>query len=71
MGGADNPPGQEARESRPERLVPGNWHQNPLTCRILRNAGYALDGSLSSKTASVPPPIRTGFGVIGEKESNM
>lgn len=25
-------------------LVPGTWHDNPVTCRILRNAGFDLPG---------------------------
>jgi hypothetical protein len=63
MGAADNPAGQGARGSG--GLIPGNWHENPLACRILRNAGYALEDRLpSSPAASAPAPIRTGLGVI-------
>lgn len=63
MGAADNPDGRGARGSG--NLIPGNWHDNPLTCRILRNAGYALEDRLpSSHAAPAPTPIRTGLGVI-------
>jgi len=55
MGAADSPDGPSARESG--GLIPGSWHDNPLTCRILRNAGYDLE-------TSAPAPIRTGLGVI-------
>ena len=63
MGAADNPAGQGARGSG--SLIPGNWDENPLTCRILRNAGYALeDRRAPPQAASAPAPIRTGLGVI-------
>jgi len=64
MGAVNNPAGKKARAS--DSLIPGNWHENPLTCRILRNAGYALGDRLpSSVAASAPSPIRTGLEVIG------
>lgn len=66
MGEGDNPAQNGARRLRLDRLIPGDWHANPLTCRILRNAGFALgDGPTLSHGASAPPPIRTGLDVIG------
>lgn len=63
MDAADNPAGRGARGSG--NLIAGNWHENPLTCRILRNAGYVLeDRREPTQIASAPAPIRTGLGVI-------
>lgn len=63
MGAADGPAGQGAWGSG--GLIPGNWDENPLTCRILRNAGYALDDRQAPTYAgSATAPIRTGLKVI-------
>lgn len=54
MDGAERPAPQRARGHRVDQLVPGNWDANPLTCQILRNAGFAIDGH-SDRRGSVPP----------------
>lgn len=64
MGGADNPAQKGPGGPRLNRQVPGNWYDNPLTCRILRNSGYVLDDG--ARSASGSPPIRTVFDVIGQ-----
>lgn len=44
----------ELASPRNASLVPGNWNANPLTCRILRNAGFSLP-----KSSAKDDPVRT------------